>query len=146
VRCAKFMTEPLTLYKPALYSQSESGEIALLGGRCECGYVFFPMQQFGCERCGRHGNSLQPHALRGRGTLIASATVHLHADKRRIAPFVVGTIALDDGPVVRTLLTEAPLRQADAVRVMATLALVKIGDDASEAYDLRFQPIVGSQT
>jgi uncharacterized OB-fold protein len=136
------MTEPLTLYKPALYSQSESGEIALLGGRCGCGYVFFPMQQFGCERCGR-SNSLQPFALRGSGTLIASATVHFHADKRRTAPFVVGTIALDDGPVVRTLLTVAPPKHTDAVRVTATLSSVKVGDDGSEALDLRFEPATG---
>jgi uncharacterized OB-fold protein len=139
------MTRPITLYKPALYSQSENGEIALLGGRCECGYVFFPMQRFGCERCGRD-NSLQPFALRASGTLIASAVVHLHADKRRTAPFVVGTIALDDGPVVRTLLSEAPPQVANAVRVTATLVPIKVGDEGQEALDLRFKPLTEMQT
>ena len=52
---------------------------ALVGGRCVCGYVFFPMQTYGCEKCGRFGNDLKEVRLSGRGRLLAFAQVHLHA-------------------------------------------------------------------
>ena len=47
--------------------------------------------------------------LAGRGTLHSFATVHLHQDrsgKGLQAPFTVGLIVLDDGPAVRSTLTE----------------------------------------
>ena len=93
-----------SLLKPALYARHPAGSVVLLGGKCARGHVFFPFQSFGCERCG--STELQPVDLAGAGRLIASAVVHLHADPARPAPFTVGTVALDDGPVVRTLLTE----------------------------------------
>lgn len=131
----------LPLLKPALYEARADGSAVLKGGCCECGHVFFPMQQFGCERCGRSGESLKPFALSGRGRLVTSSLVHMHADAKRQAPFVVGTIALDEGPVVRTLLTVAsePELGAAPLRVMAVLMPVKSGDEGGEYLDLRFQ-------
>lgn len=129
----------LPLLKPALYAASpDDSDPVLLGGSCTCGYVFFPMQTFGCERCGRYGAALTPKALAGRGRLIAAATVHAHADPRRTAPFVVGTIALDDGPVVRTLLDAPPERATPGGRMRAVLA--PIATERGEALDLRFRP------
>src|SRR5277367_906313 len=93
------------LLKPGLYqargSASEPGRPALLGGACACGYVFFPLQAYGCERCG--GLDLRPKTLSGAGRLLASARVHLHPCKGREAPFTVVAVELDDGPIVRTL-------------------------------------------
>jgi uncharacterized OB-fold protein len=132
---------PLPLLKPALYGARADGSAVLNGGCCECGYVFFPMQAFGCERCGRSGESLKPFALSGRGRLVTSSLVHMHADAKREAPFVVGTIALDEGPVVRTLLTakSEPFVGAAPLRVFAMPVPVKSGDEGSEYLDLRFQ-------
>jgi uncharacterized OB-fold protein len=135
----------LPLLKPTLYEARPDGSAVLKGGCCECGYVFFPMQHFGCERCGRSGESLKPFALSGRGRLVASSLVHMHADAKREAPFVVGTIALDEGPVVRTLLTttsEPPIGDVP-LRAIAVLASAKAAD-GSECLDLRFQ-IEGAQ-
>lgn len=82
------------------------GHPALLGGRCAaCGFVFFPMQTYGCEACG--STALEPMALSGRGRLTSFARVHVHAAPGREAPFTVGTIALEDGTVVRALIDEA---------------------------------------
>jgi uncharacterized OB-fold protein len=136
----------LPLLKPALYESRADGSAVLKGGCCECGYVFFPMQQFGCEQCGRSGESLKPFALSGRGRLVASSLVHMHADTKREAPFVIGTIALDEGPVVRTLLTSIsePVIGTAPLRVMATLVPVKSGDEGGEFLDIRFQ-IEGAQ-
>ena len=98
------------LLKPGLYqaagSAAEPGHPALLGGVCACGYVFFPLQTFGCERCG--GSDLQPKTLSGAGKLLASARVHLHPGKGREAPFTVVAVQLDDGPIVRDAATLAP--------------------------------------
>ncbi|CAG2160142.1 Zn-ribbon domain-containing OB-fold protein [Cupriavidus numazuensis] len=128
----------LTLLKPALYrAQGTPGEPdhpALLGGACRCGYTFFPWQTYGCERCGGHGEMLTPLALGGRGTVESSAVVHLHPAADRPTPFTIAAIRLDDGPVVRTLVSQhdgdAPLTPGD--RVVAVLV------QAGDASDLRF--------
>lgn len=130
----------VALLKPALYrkdgSAADPAHPALLGGACRCGYVFFPMQNFGCERCG--ATNLEPRALTGRGKLIASARVHLHAGKHRQAPFTVGSIALEDGPIVRTILidSERGFKPGDAV----VTTLVEVPDAEGHAkLDLRFE-------
>jgi uncharacterized OB-fold protein len=119
----------MSLLKPDLYSDVP----ALKGGRCACGHVFFPMQSYGCEVCGRFGDDLAPQYLGGTGTLVASATVHLHNGKGREAPFTVVAIKLDDGPMVRTLLDGGPADDLPpGTRMKATLA--------GEPADLRFAP------
>lgn len=95
--------------KPTLFTLPQPGGDALpqlLGGRCRCGHVFFPMQTYGCEKCGARGDALTPAALPARGSLVASARVLLHAAKDRQPPFVVVSVRLDDGPVLRTLLDQ----------------------------------------
>ncbi len=130
--------------KPDLYTvptDSSGGIAQLRGGRCTCGHVFFPMQTYGCEVCGRTGEALQPALLQGRGKLVASARVLLHAAKDRKAPFVVASIRLDDGPVVRTLLAEDSTERLP-VGTGLRACLVEVGrSDAGEALvDLRFTP------
>ncbi|HYM35435.1 MAG TPA: hypothetical protein VET48_08570 [Steroidobacteraceae bacterium] len=125
------------LLKPALYTATSAGPV-LLGGICKCGYIFFPMQAYGCEKCGRYGDALQPKQLRGSGKLLNAAVVHLHADKRRVVPFAIGTIWLDDGPVVRTLLSDTDLANTSHARVRAELVSVT-QENGSSALDLRFK-------
>ena len=130
------------LLKPGLYSVGSSdgaGPTARLkGGRCRCGYVFFPMQTYGCERCGSHGDALTPCELSAHGTLLAEATVHLHADKNRPAPFTIVKVALDDGPVIRTLLADGSAPVAPGQRVAGTLAAVGQTESGETVLDLRF--------
>ncbi len=128
------MTGPERL-KPQLYD--EGSPPMLQGGVCDCGYVFFPLQAYGCERCGRHGDSLKPRALVGRGRLVSSAVVHLHAGERP-APFVVGAIALDDGPVVRTLLAETATALPPGTPMVGALVPAPPGEDGAPRVDLRF--------
>lgn len=131
----------LPLLKPDLYAPGPAHTPVLRGGRCECGFVFFPMQTFGCERCGRNGEALAPYSLAGRGRLRAVATVHVHADDKRKTPFVIGAIELDEGPIVRTLLEgiSAERNLTDA-RVEAVLTPVDTVPGA-QALDLRFRPV-----
>jgi uncharacterized OB-fold protein len=125
------------LLKPDLYAAdaSKADAAVLRGGRCTCGHVFFPMQRYGCEKCGRAGDDLQPVDLKGEGVLAASVTVHMHARPERIAPFTIGTIKLDDGPVLRALLTGSVDNLAPGCRMIATLTPV---DSADGLLDLRF--------
>ncbi|KAB2912928.1 MAG: hypothetical protein F9K29_17645 [Hyphomicrobiaceae bacterium] len=91
---------------------------ALVGGRCTCGHVFFPMQTYGCEKCGRYGGHLETTPLAGRGRLIAFAQVHLHARPEPKVPFTVVAVALDDGPIIRALLNppvDPELRHGDVM-------------------------------
>jgi uncharacterized OB-fold protein len=142
----------LTLLKPALYGRSaeEASRSAYLkGGRCKCGYVFFPWQSFGCERCG-DVESLQPIDLAGRGSVLSSVTVHLHATSDRPTPFVIAAVRLVDGPVVRTLLAERsgavprPLPPEHAV-VAELFEVSKAGDPSATVLDLRFVAVDAQQ-
>jgi len=131
----------IALLKPGLYrpegTAGRPDHPALLGGECACGYVFFPLQTYGCEKCGRS----DPHskALAGAGTLLASARVHLHPGKGREAPFTVGAIRLEDGPVVRTLL-DGDIERLRPGQAMTT-KLVRVTDaEGGVRLDLRFTP------
>ena len=136
------MSQP-PLLKPDLYQEAGSPARpdlpALLGGVCDCGYVFFPLQPYGCERCG--GVKLRGKALTGAGRLLAVARVHLHAGKGREAPFTVGAIRLDDGPIVRTLLEGDPSLMRPGAPVVSTLASVTDAE-GDQRLDLRFIPEV----
>lgn len=131
--------EGVPLLKPALYRVEGTGAApdvpALLGSVCACGYVFFPAQSYGCERCG--SQALAPRLLSGVGHVLASARVHLHHGKGREAPFTIGAIVLDDGPIVRTLLADADAAVSVGDRVVAVLAPVTDPDGAPRL-DLRF--------
>jgi uncharacterized OB-fold protein len=125
---------------PALFSEGGTEALperpALLGGRCAgCGYVFFPMQAYGCERCG--GEALEPCSLTGRGTLVASAKVFLAAGEHRPAPFIVGSVITDDGAVVRSILEVGDDEQLTPGAWMVTKLVPELRPDRA-AFDLRF--------
>lgn len=109
---------------------------ALIGGRCQdCKRTFFPMQPYGCEHCG--SVHLEEFHISGRGRLITSAKVHLHANPARQAPFTVGSILTDDGAVVRVLLDPTcadGIAPGDAVVSM----LVPETREGHGQHDLRF--------
>src|SRR5690348_1452506 len=128
------------LLKGSLYREGGTGAVpghpALLGGKCNaCGYVFFPMQRYGCEKCG--STDLAEHAIAGRGKMLASARVHLYAGKNRQAPFTVVSVRLDDGPIVRTLL-EGPDTEIKPGTTLTT-TLIGVSDaEGNPKRDLRF--------
>jgi uncharacterized OB-fold protein len=90
-----------------LYRASRGDSVELLGIECsKCGFVAFPRQRYGCERCGAAGDALHDVELSSDGTLASYATVHMHQAKTIAAPFVIGEIALDAGPTVRATMVE----------------------------------------
>jgi uncharacterized protein len=95
------------LSHPDLYRSAGGDSVELLGMKCAiCGYVAFPRQSYGCEKCGASGAALSHVELSSRGTLASYATVHMHQAKNIAAPFVIGEIALDAGPTVRATMVE----------------------------------------
>jgi uncharacterized OB-fold protein len=132
--------DEVSLLKPTLYRSEGTADApthpSLLGGVCDNGHVCFPLQHYGCERCG--SVDLQPRTLAGVGRLLASARVHLHPGKGREAPFTVGSIQLDDGPIVRTLIAaDAPLLVGAR---MGTILVPVVDAEGRECLDLRFEP------
>jgi uncharacterized OB-fold protein len=99
------MNDELT--HPELY-RGTGDSVELLGMKCShCGYVAFPRQRFGCEKCGAVGAALREVKLSSSGTLASYATVHMHQAKSISAPFVIGEVALDAGPTVRATMVES---------------------------------------
>jgi uncharacterized OB-fold protein len=123
-----------------LYSPDDADNPSLNGGKCRaCGYVFFPPQRYGCESCGASPDKLDTVQLKGTGKLHSYATVHLHQGKDIEAPFTVGLIVLDDGPAIRSMLTnrtDAGLSVGDIMKSV----LVAAGSDpeGNEMVELRF--------
>lgn len=125
---------------PELYSPHSAGIPSLNCGKCRvCGYVFFPPQRYGCESCGAPPEKLDAVQLLGRGRLHSYATVHLHQGRDIEAPFTIGLIVLDDGPAIRSLLTErtdAGLAIGD--RMASVLVAAGADPEGNEIVELRF--------
>ncbi|MEN2473453.1 Zn-ribbon domain-containing OB-fold protein [Burkholderia sp. GS2Y] len=130
----------LSLLKPTLYqAEPAPSRPSLRGMHCgACGHAFFPPQDLGCERCGAVGSALQPRELAGSGTLMARVTVHVHAKPERPAPFVIGTVRLDDGPMVRTLLDASPDTLPPIGSPMVAVLSPVASAESPVVHDLRF--------
>ena len=125
---------------PELYSPDPADTPSLNGGKCRaCGYIFFPPQRYGCESCGAPPENLEAAILRGCGRLHSYATVHLHQGKDIEAPFTVGLIVLDDGPAIRSLLTN---RTGEGLtigdRMNSVLVAAGTDQDGNEMVETRF--------
>jgi uncharacterized OB-fold protein len=90
--------------KPTLVGHAQGGALFLRAVRCSrCGTVAFPPQHHGCERCG--AVDLVDITLAPRGRVVASCTVHVHAQPTPATPFTMAEVRLEDGPTVRARLS-----------------------------------------
>ncbi|MBN6040510.1 Zn-ribbon domain-containing OB-fold protein [Amycolatopsis sp. 195334CR] len=86
-------------------------DATLAGTRCaRCERVYFPPLAIGCEACGAPEDQLRPMEITARGTIHALARVH--GEK----PCTVAEIQLDDGPLIRAVLSSDRPRIGDVVR------------------------------
>jgi len=122
---------------PTLYALR--GEVAvLLGQLCDqCGRVGFPRQSYGCEFCGAINGSLCDIDLPATGVLSSFATVHRHHGNDIQAPFVIGQIRLDSGPVIRCTLA-APDSESLSIGDRMSGVIVHCGTPADGIVELRF--------
>ena len=109
----------------------------LQGTRCaSCHTTFFPALPLGCEVCG--STQLEPIALEATGVLHSVATVHLYQGHDIEAPFAVGEIQLDAGPLIRATMAEVVERDAIGARVAASWATLRADDDGNDVVEPRF--------
>ena len=124
---------------PGLYEVDDL--VALSGTRCRaCGTTFFPPLHIGCEVCGAPDDQLEDAKLAARGRIHASATVHLHRGRGTEAPFTVAEVVLDDGPIVRALMS-TNVEAAVGARVEASWFVTKTDDDGNEFVEPRFDEV-----
>ncbi len=103
-----------------IFAESAAGGQHLVGSRCrDCGHASFPARRV-CGRCGQETVDRVPLGRRGR--LQASAVVH-HAPAGFSAPYVIGLVALDEGPIVFAPITGCPPEER-AVRPGQAVELV----------------------
>lgn len=112
----------------ALYEKQDAA-IALQGQHCRrCGRLAFPPNPYGCEQCGASADMLENTLLSGRGRLLAFVDVNRAVRPNVTVPYTVGSIALEDGPVIRALMNAgAASLQVDG-RVEAELIEMPEGD------------------
>ena len=126
------------LEHPTLYA--ERGGVPILhGARCEaCGRTSFPRQSFGCEACG--AVALTPVEIAARGTLISFAVVRKHMGADIEAPFAIGEIRLEAGPVIRCTLADGldPTQWRAGLSVAGVLAHNL--KSSADVLELRFAP------
>lgn len=124
---------------PTLYGLSEAG-VTLFGHRCtQCGLAGFPRQTFGCEQCGASGAALAPAELAARGVLASFALVRRHAGGDIAAPFLMGEVRLDDGPLIRCTLSAAAPTDLRIGQIMIGV-LEHNPTSSADVRELRFTP------
>lgn len=89
--------------------------LPLRGIKCRrCGNVATPVQHFGCENCGAHGDDTTDTTLTGEGTVLNAVTVHRDANQS----LRIGSVHLDEGPMLRAMLA-ADVEAGTRVRATA---------------------------
>ncbi|MDP6377820.1 MAG: OB-fold domain-containing protein [Pseudomonadales bacterium] len=122
--------------QPGLYDPDEPTPV-LTGTRCdECDSTFFPPFGIGCEVCGNE--AIHTVAIEAAGVLHSVATVHRHAGQDIEAPFTVAEVALDEGPLIRALMTEHAEFEAIGQRVRAEWFAVRTDEEGNKVVEPRF--------
>ncbi|MBY8863398.1 hypothetical protein K7711_43505 [Nocardia sp. CA2R105] len=125
----------MTSAEPALYSVDDAGKPTLLGARDTAGNVTFPYQTFGSEHTGDHGPDLTQVGFAGTGTVLATTKVFGHPAQDRDSAFTVASIVLDEGPMIRGVLSAGTAAHiGDKVRAITC----PVTRDGTEVAELRF--------
>jgi uncharacterized protein len=123
---------------PGLYDV-DTDVPSLRGSQCSgCDTTFFPALSIGCEVCGADEASLEPIALDASGVLHSIATVHLHQGHDIEAPFAIGEIQLDGGPLIRATMREPLGLDSIGRRVDAVWFTLRTDDEGHDVVEPRF--------
>jgi uncharacterized OB-fold protein len=113
----------------------------LIGNRClNCGTKFFPPRRV-CTEC--RGTEFEPFQFSGKGALYSYTTLRQPpAGFENQAPYSVGMIQLDEGPMVEAQLTDLNLDELEVgMRVeMVTRKLREDGEAGLIIYGYKFRP------
>ncbi len=113
----------------------------LIGNRCtNCGAKFFPPRQV-CTEC--RSTEFEPFQFSGRGELYSYTTLRqAPAGFENQAPYSIGMVKLDEGPMVEAQLTDVnPEDLQVGMRVeMVTRKLREEGEQGLILYGYKFRP------
>jgi len=125
--------------QPTLYKLTDSPAelIRLKGGKCRCGYLFFPYHTYGCEKCGASADATQPFPLAARGILVSVAEVFRPHARGINPPYLIGTIELDVALRVQAILEGSKETLQIGQRVSA-VAVAGLDSKGREVLDCRF--------
>jgi len=118
---------------------------SLLGGRCSCGYLFFPPHRFGCEACGAAPEAINIIEIETRGVLKSFAASHRQTRTDVPSPLIFGLVLLDIGlAVMTTIHVEDENKLAIGQRVHGLLVPCGQDDQGRTIVDCLFVPEGGA--
>ena len=118
---------------------------SLLGGRCSCGYLFFPPHRFGCEACGAGSEAIVTLEIESRGVLKSFAASHRQTGSEVPSPLIFGLVLLDIGlAIMTTIHAEDENKLAIGQRVHGLLVPCGQDDRGRTIVDCLFVPEGGA--
>ena len=111
----------------------------LVGTYCEnCGSYYYP-PRFTCPKC-RRKSKIKEVALSGKGKILSYTIVHESLeDFKRIKPYILALIKLDEGPVITSQVICNPNEIKTGARVRATFRkYLEEGEDGIIHYGTKF--------
>jgi uncharacterized OB-fold protein len=67
------------------------------------GLLNFPPDEFGCRNCGSRGDDLEAISVAAKGIVLDTVTIHRHRGQGPTAPFIIASIQVNDGLIIRAL-------------------------------------------
>jgi uncharacterized OB-fold protein len=123
---------------PGLYDPTATVP-SLFGSRCSrCGRVAFPALTIGCDLCGAGEPLLEHVELEAAGSLYTFATVHVHRGGDLPAPFTIGEVQLDAGPLIRVTMAPGHEELAVGQRVRAVWSVPRVDEQGDEVVEPAF--------
>jgi uncharacterized protein len=121
--------------------EAEGAEPSLIASRCSsCGRVAFPAMTIGCDVCGGHSELLERMTISASGVLYSVATVHSHQGDRA-APFTIGEILLDAGPLIRAEVVSGQADLAIEERVEARWQVIRVDEQGHDVVEPVFSRV-----
>jgi len=109
----------------------EDGKVIIMGTECsQCKHRWFPPLNFGCERCGSHGDDLHPVDLSSTGHIYSFTTV----PESDGGMFTLAQVVLDNGPAIRALISDP---SADQLDIGDRVEGITSGEDAERTITFR---------
>lgn len=114
----------------------------LIGNTClKCGHKFFPPRQV-CTNC--RGTEFEPFRFSGKGELYSFTTLRqAPAGFESYAPYAVGMVRLEEGPMVEAMLTDVNDEELE-IGVKMEMVTRKIREEDGErgllVYGYKFRP------
>jgi len=125
--------------------ESRTERPSLLGGRCSCGYLFFPPHRFGCEVCGAGPEAINIIEMAATGLLKTFAASHQQIRSDGHSPLIFGLVFLDNGlTILGAIDTDDEKKLHIGQRVHGVLAPCGLDDQGQTIVDCLFVPEGGA--